>query len=89
MSYKFALGDKVKDRITGYAGVIICRSEWLYGCIRYVLQAKRIKDGKITPTHVTDEGALDLVEANSLAVPHVEATGGPRDDPARGHEIER
>lgn len=86
---KFNLGDKAKDRITGYVGVIICRSEWLYGCIRYVLQAKKVKDGKPAPSWVTDEGALDLVEANALGVEHVEATGGPRDDPARGHEVTR
>ncbi len=28
------LGDKVKDSITGFEGVAVSRTEYLYGCVR-------------------------------------------------------
>ena len=29
---KIKLGDIVKDRISGFTGIVIARTEWLYGC---------------------------------------------------------
>jgi len=29
MSYKWELGAKVKDKVTGYAGIVVCQSRWL------------------------------------------------------------
>ena len=31
---RIELGQKVRDRITGCTGVVVCRSEWLHGCVR-------------------------------------------------------
>jgi hypothetical protein len=41
-----SLGDEVKDPITGLKGVVVARSEWLWGCVRIGVQPKGIKDGK-------------------------------------------
>ena len=35
------LGDKVKDTITGFTGVVTGRSEWLFGCVRCAVQPAR------------------------------------------------
>lgn len=28
------LGDRVKDQVTGFEGIAIARTEWLFGCPR-------------------------------------------------------
>lgn len=37
------LGQVVRDRITGYSGVVIGRTDWLYGCVRYGVQSTELK----------------------------------------------
>ena len=62
MMFKFEVGQKVKDRITGFQGIIIARTEWLNGCLRYVVQAqKRTAEGK-TVDDTIDEQQLILME---------------------------
>jgi len=39
------LGIRVKDSITGYEGVAIARTDWLYGCVRITIQGDLDKDG--------------------------------------------
>jgi len=48
------LGDKVKDTVTGHSGIVVARSEWLYGCVRLAVQG-RVKDGKVPDALWTDE----------------------------------
>ena len=54
-----ALGDKVKDRITGYTGIVVARTDWLYGCTRFSVQSSELKDGKPIEAEWFDEKALD------------------------------
>lgn len=88
MTYKYQLGDVVKDKITSYKGMVVCRSEWIYGCIRYVLQSRKLKDGVPVQNHVCDEGSIELISPAGEVVPQA-AAGGPRDDPDRGHTVSR
>jgi hypothetical protein len=79
MNFKIELGTKVKDRVTGYAGIVIGRTEWLYGCRRYTVQTQEMKDGKPVDSMGFDEDALEVLDAESL---HIKAhkpanTGGP------------
>lgn len=86
MAFKYELGSKVECKITGYKGVITARHEWLYGCRRYTLQARELKDGKPVDTHYLDEDAIQLLEA---AEPHhVRDTGGG-DAPTRSSQPPR
>lgn len=43
---KIKVGDEVRDTITGFSGVVVCRSEWMYGCLRIAVQPRELKDGK-------------------------------------------
>ncbi len=79
---KFACGDKVKDRITGYTGIVVATTTWINGCHRYVIQAQELKDGKPVDSHTFDEQELQLVQANALNLQQkpaepVSKTGGP------------
>ena len=56
------LGDRVRDPISGYAGIVTAESLWLHGCIRDEVTAEALHEGKpIQPSHF-DQSQLDLVE---------------------------
>ena len=76
MIHKFELGDKLECTITGFSGVVICRNEWLNGCLQYCLKPKVDKDGKIQDGEWFDEGQLKLVKAKSKTKPK-KRPGGP------------
>lgn len=82
-----ALGDRVKDRITGFQGIAVARTEWLYGCVRITVQPeKRDGDGKLLANETFDAPQLALVRAGVVKGGQVERatprTYGPRDDRA-------
>jgi hypothetical protein len=60
--WKFNLGDTVKDVITGFTGVVTCRSEWLNNCNTYGVQPTKLKDGIPQNRQGFDEPQLELVK---------------------------
>lgn len=82
MLFKYGLGSTARDKITGYEGLIIARTEWLYGCHRYILQAQKLDDkgNPIAPHHV-DQDAIELITAADIPV---KSTGGDAPMPERG-----
>jgi hypothetical protein len=86
---KIELGDIARDRMTGFEGVVVARTEWLYGCSRLTLKPQGLKDGKSIDTETFDEPQLERVIADAFerypAPPSpAPSTGGPRPEPARG-----
>ena len=86
--FKFDLGDKVKDKVTDYTGIIVGQTRWLYGCTRYTIQAQELKDGKPVEAISCDEAALDVVEPVAVKDP-VRKSGGPTREPSRGRDVRR
>ena len=86
--FLFNLGDKVKDKVTGYGGIVIAQTRWLYGCTRYTIQAQELKDGKPVEAISCDEAALDVVEPVPVKDP-VRKSGGPTREPSRGRTVVR
>ncbi len=85
--FKYELGSKVRDRISGYEGIITSRTEWLYGCLRYMVQSQALKDGKPIDSIGCDEEALELIEP--VKAQETKATGGPHDEPSRPSDPQR
>ena len=57
--FRFELGEELKDRITGFQGIVIARSQYLTGCNRYSLQKQKLnKDGKPEDWQAFDEDML-------------------------------
>lgn len=84
----FELGDRVKDTITGYTGVIIGMSQWTTGCARASVQAPVDKDGKVPDSIGIDVLTLEMVKAG----PRHDADrskGGPRPEPNRRPDARR
>ena len=75
------LGDKVRDVVSGFEGIAICRSEWITGCIQIGVQTPVNSEGK-SETNFFD---IDRLEAKTIkdlqkgpAMPiQAAATGGP------------
>ena len=56
--FKFELGMELKERVTGFAGVVMVRTEYTTGCITYGLLSKKLKDGKVQDWAWFDESRL-------------------------------
>ena len=52
------LGQKVKDNITGFEGLVVARIEYLNGCIQFQVQPSKLKDGKPLEAEWIDEQRL-------------------------------
>jgi len=57
------LGQKVRNKITGFVGIATARTEWINGCIRFTVEAEYKKGEKESPTDVCDEKLLEVVSA--------------------------
>jgi len=87
------LGDLVRDIISGFEGVITGKTEWLNGCVRYMLEPRSLdKDGNRVAANWFDSAQVELV--TKAVIPSFESlseeaeaerTGGPpvAGDPTR------
>ena len=75
--FKFDLGAKVKDTVTGFTGIITSRTQWIHNCNVYGLQPTALKDGEVRKRDHFDEPQLTLVEPEVIKPQRL--TGGPTD----------
>ncbi len=73
--FKFNLGSIVKDKITGFEGVVMSRTQWLNACNVYGVLPQQLKDGKVADKEHFDEPQLELVQ-DDVFKPK-QKTGGP------------
>jgi hypothetical protein len=86
------LGDRVKDRVTGFTGIVIARSEYLHGCRRVGVQSEKLEDGKPKDPQWFDEPQVEVIKPAvhepfvATAPPAARRPGGPQPIPPRtGH----
>lgn len=63
----YELGKMGKDKITGFAGILMSRVEFLTGCNRYCIQPTELKDGKPIDGIYFDEAQIQIVSEGILA----------------------
>lgn len=74
------LGLHVRDQITRFEGIVVGRTEYLYGCTQIMVQARKLgKDGKPLAEWF-DEPGLDVI-GHGMEPETSEKTGGPRSAP--------
>lgn len=62
------LGDKVKDKISGFEGIAVGRTKWIHGCDRInVAQMGLGKDGEPGKTYSFDEAQLNITQKQAYA----------------------
>lgn len=81
---KIELGDLVKDKITGFKGVAIGRTTWLFGCDRISVQPQGLKkEGGTYEVQSFDEPQLEVVKkAKTKDKAENHKTGGPNREPS-------
>jgi hypothetical protein len=77
------LGQKVRDRVTGYKGIAECITTWRYGCIRIGVRTQKL-DEKGLPQELIhfDEPQLEIIE--DIPDQKTKKIHGPRSIPQRG-----
>lgn len=64
---KIPLGSKVKDRLTGFSGVLTGRSEFLYAGDTVLVQSEEILDGKPGPSVWFDASRIKRAEVETAS----------------------
>lgn len=72
------LGNKVRDKVTGYEGVATARVEYLNGCVQFCVKPKVGSDGKMPDPEYIDVQQLEVVSQGDTITPS--KTGGPQRD---------
>ncbi len=72
VEFKFSNGDEVREKITGFRGVITGSVTYLTGCNQYLLTAKSKTERKQATTLWYDEGRLELIR-NAITAEEVKA----------------
>ena len=76
--FKHNVGNKAKDRLTNYKGIIVSRTEWITGCNTYGIQAT-IKEGIIPDPQNVDEDSIKILQGGlSLKSKKIKEPGGPK-----------
>lgn len=74
--FLYNLGDKAKDRITGFTGIIIARTQWLTNCNTYALKYTKLHENKPMDAQWFDEPNIEIVKKKEALEPK-KKTGGP------------
>ena len=72
---KIELGDKVKDKIRGFTGTAVARTEFLNGCIQYNIIPRGSKSNKMPEEMSIGAQSLEVVKAKKKQIKK-ESTGG-------------
>lgn len=79
---KIQLGEKVRDRLTGFEGRATSRVEYITGCVQYGVLPMAKGDGSYPDAVYIDEQRLEVIEPAIAQASR--PTGGPmRDAPTR------
>lgn len=81
--HNIQLGNKVKDRITGFTGVAVGITNWSSGNVTVTIEPTMLKDGKPVDSCGFDVHRVELMEETKppVAKENTSTTGGPQRDP--------
>lgn len=76
------LGQKAKDKITGFTGIITARTQYITGCDHYCLTPEVGRNGEQKDVAWFDEGRIQIT-GKGIAVASVagKSNGGPQPTP--------
>ena len=83
---KIKLGEKYRDKVTGFIGIATAKHTWLTGCDTVTLTPRVDYEGKLRGTEGFDVSQLE--EIGKDKPPEIKSDrsrGGPHDHPAEQH----
>lgn len=87
MQTKINTGDEAKDRITGFRGIVVARTEWLNKCVRISIQPRELREGKPIESQTFDEEQIELIKPAVVKTTKPRQTGGPTPSPTRNRDV--
>lgn len=75
------LGQTVKDRLTGFAGVVTARVEYLTGCAQVCVQPGMKADGDFREARYFDETRIEVTDATPIVIEGASTTDGADSPP--------
>ena len=73
--FKFKLNIHVRDKVTGFSGTVLGRTEYATGCIQYGICPNTLIEGKFPEWQWLDESRLEII--SKPAIVGLKAQGGP------------
>ena len=67
--FQFDSGEHVRDVVTGFAGIVTGRVDYITGCNQYLVQAKATKDGAVLDGRWLDEQRLVRANGKRVVLP--------------------
>lgn len=82
MSNHFRLGQRLRDKVSGFEGIATARGDYLSGCVRYCLQPAVNGDtpGELPEGQWFDIEQLEFVDEGVAGI-RAEPSGGERANP--------
>lgn len=77
------LGSKVRDKITGFSGIVTGFATYITGCNQLLVQPSIDKDGKWVDSLWMDEDRLELEEETDLGIKHRGLVGADKPAPKK------
>lgn len=78
MELKISPGDKVRDMISDFEGIVVATHSYLEGCMRVTVQPKVTKDMKLPEAQTFDAPSLEVLKKGAIKRKAVkEDPGGP------------
>jgi hypothetical protein len=75
------LGDRARDKISGFTGIVTGKCEYLNGCVQFLLRPEKLdKDGKRIDGEWVDYQQLELINSGTY-FKNEDRPGGPQDHP--------
>ncbi len=88
VSFRFNIGDEVKDKVTGMKGIVMVQAFYATGCSHFGIQQRSVsKEGKTPNYEYFDESRLELITEKVVDFNIKKPTSGPTrssDLPPRG-----
>jgi hypothetical protein len=76
------LGDRVKDKISGFEGVATGIADYISGCRQIAVSPKVSADNKLEDGRWFDDDRLDVMEKQAVTLKDRKRDGGPQSNPA-------
>ena len=77
--FKYELGSRAKDKITGLQGILVARNQHLHNCNTYGIKPEKLHDGKPMDCQWFDEPQIEIIKEGIFQLK--QETGGPTDNP--------
>ena len=64
------IGDRVKDKVSEFEGIVISRTEFMAGCERIEVQAEKLHEGEPVEPQLFDAPNLDVIKQSAVPWKH-------------------